>query len=85
MKQIGKELGVVYVLEGSVRKSGKRIRITAQLLDATTGAHLWADHFDGSLDDVFELQDKGRLGRRGRNRTDVASGRISPLNPTTNK
>jgi adenylate cyclase len=57
VKQIGKELGVMYVLEGSVRKAGNRIRITAQLLDATNGAHLWADRFDGMLDDVFELQD----------------------------
>jgi adenylate cyclase len=57
VKQVGKELGVLYVLEGSVRKAGNRIRITAQLLDATTDAHLWADRFDGTLDDVFELQD----------------------------
>jgi tetratricopeptide (TPR) repeat protein len=58
VKQVGRELGVRYVLEGSVRKSGGRVRITAQLVDATTGAHLWADRFDGSLEDVFELQDK---------------------------
>src|SRR4029077_12371579 len=57
VKQVGKELGVLYVLEGSVRKAGTRIRITAQLLDATTDAHLWADRFDGMLEDVFELQD----------------------------
>jgi TolB-like protein len=57
VKQIGKELGVMYVLEGSVRKAGNRIRITALLLDATTGAHLWADRFDGTLEDIFELQD----------------------------
>src|SRR6185312_4460488 len=57
-KRVGRELGVRYVLEGSVRKSGDRLRITAQLVDATTGAHLWADRFDGSLDDVFDLQDK---------------------------
>jgi TolB-like protein/Tfp pilus assembly protein PilF len=57
VKQVGKELGVLYVLEGSVRKAGNRIRITAQLLDATTDAHLWADRFDGMLEDVFELQD----------------------------
>jgi TolB-like protein len=56
IKQVGRELGVLYVLEGSVRKAGNRVRITGQLLDATTGAHLWADHFDGSLQDVFELQ-----------------------------
>jgi adenylate cyclase len=58
VKQIGRELGVRYVLEGSVRKAGGRVRITGQLIDAETGAHLWADRFDGSLDDVFELQDK---------------------------
>jgi len=58
VKQVGCELGVRYVLEGSVRKAGGRVRITAQLIDAITGAHLWADRFDGSLEDVFELQDK---------------------------
>ena len=47
-----------YVLEGSVRKAGGRVRITAQLIDATSGTHLWADRFDGSLEDVFDLQDK---------------------------
>jgi TolB-like protein/class 3 adenylate cyclase len=58
VKQVGRELGVRYVLEGSVRKAGARVRITAQLIEAATGAHLWADRFDGSLDDVFALQDK---------------------------
>src|SRR5262249_5181145 len=58
VKQVGRELGVRYVLEGSVRKGGNRVRITAQLIDATNGAHLWADRFDGSLEDVFDLQDK---------------------------
>jgi adenylate cyclase len=58
VKQVGRELGVRYVLEGSVRKAGGRVRITAQLVDATTGAHLWAERFDGALDDVFDLQDK---------------------------
>src|SRR5262245_49658263 len=57
VKQVGRELGVLYVLEGSVRRAGNRIRISAQLLDATTGAHLWADRFDAQLADVFELQD----------------------------
>src|SRR5499427_4948364 len=57
IKQVGRELGVLYVLEGSVRKAGNRVRITAQLLDATTAAHLWADHFDGTLEDIFQLQD----------------------------
>jgi adenylate cyclase len=58
VKQVARELGVRYVLEGSVRKAGGRVRITAQLIDTTTGAHLWADRFDGPLDDVFDLQDK---------------------------
>jgi adenylate cyclase len=57
VKQVGRELGVRYVLEGSVRKAGQRMRITGQLIDTVTGAHLWADRFDGSLSDVFELQD----------------------------
>jgi adenylate cyclase len=58
VKQVGRELGVRYVLEGSVRKGGGRVRITAQLVEAETGAHLWADRFDGSLEDVFDLQEK---------------------------
>src|SRR3954453_23919160 len=58
VKQVGRELGVRYVLEGSVRKGGNRVRITARLIDAVTGTHLWVDRFDGSLEDVFELQDK---------------------------
>jgi TolB-like protein/class 3 adenylate cyclase len=58
VKQVGRELGVRYVLEGSVRKAGGRVRITAQLIDADSGTHLWADRFDGSLEDVFDLQDK---------------------------
>jgi adenylate cyclase len=58
MKQVGRELGVRYVLEGSVRKAGNRVRITGQLIDTTSGAHIWADRFDGGLDDIFELQDQ---------------------------
>jgi TolB-like protein/tetratricopeptide (TPR) repeat protein len=58
VKQVGRELGVRYVLEGSVRKAGSRVRVTGQLIDASTGAHLWADRFDGALEDVFELQDQ---------------------------
>jgi TolB-like protein/class 3 adenylate cyclase len=58
LKRVGRELGVRYVLEGSVRKAGDRVRITAQLIDAETGTHLWADRFNGSLEDVFELQDQ---------------------------
>jgi len=58
VKQIGRELGVRYVLEGSVRRAGNKVRITGQLIDCTRGAHLWADRFDGSLEDVFDLQDQ---------------------------
>jgi adenylate cyclase len=55
---VGRELGVRHVLEGSVRKAGSRVRITGQLIDATSGAHLWADRFKGAVEDVFELQDQ---------------------------
>jgi len=65
VKQVGRELGVRYVLEGSVRKAGGRVRITAQLIDATSGAHLWADRFDGPLEEVFELQDNVALSVAG--------------------
>jgi TolB-like protein len=58
VKQVARELGVRYVLGGSVRKGGNRVRITGQLIDTTTSAHIWADHFDGMLDDIFELQDQ---------------------------
>jgi adenylate cyclase len=58
IKQVGRELGVRYVLEGSVRKAGGHVRITGQLIDAATGGHLWADKFDGALEDVFGLQDQ---------------------------
>jgi TolB-like protein len=65
VKRVGRELGVRYVLEGSVRKASRRLRITAQLIDAQSGAHLWADRFDGSLEDVFDLQDKVAAGVAG--------------------
>jgi adenylate cyclase len=57
VKQVGRELGVRYVLEGAVQKAARRLRITAQLIEAESGVHLWADRFDGSLEDVFDLQD----------------------------
>jgi TolB-like protein len=57
IKQVGCELGVRYVLEGSVRKAGQKVRITGQLIDALDGTHLWADRFDGSVENVFDLQD----------------------------
>ncbi len=58
IRQVGRELGVRYVLEGSVRKAGNRVRITGQLVEAENGTHLWADKFDGALEDVFDLQDR---------------------------
>src|ERR1700720_3796294 len=58
VKGVGRELGVRFLLEGSVRKSGNRVRITAQLIDAATGNHIWAEHYDGELNDIFDLQDK---------------------------
>ena len=68
VRALGRELGVRYVLEGSVRKSGDRIRVTAQLVDATTGSHLWGERYDRDLDDIFAIQDEittsvvGRIG-----------------------
>jgi TolB-like protein len=58
VKQVGRELGVRYLLEGSVRKAGERIRISSQLIDTTLGTHIWADHFDGTLSNIFDLQDR---------------------------
>src|SRR5208282_4437345 len=58
VKQVGRELGVRYVLEGSVRKATNRVRISGQLIDAISGAHLWADRMDGALEDIFDLQDQ---------------------------
>ena len=58
VRQVGRELGVRYVLKGSVRKAGNRVRIAGQLINSATGAHIWADRFDGTLDDIFDLQDR---------------------------
>ena len=58
IREIGRTLGVRYVLEGSVRKAGNRVRLAAQLIDSLNGSHVWADRFEGDLDDVFELQDR---------------------------
>ncbi len=58
VKDVGRQLGVRYVMEGSVRKAGNRVRVTAQLLDAGSGKHIWADKYDGALDDIFDLQDQ---------------------------
>jgi adenylate cyclase len=73
IKQVGRELGVRYVVEGSVRKAAGTVRITGQLIDAATGAHLWADRFEGKLDDVFALQDK------------ITEGVVSAIAPTIYK
>jgi adenylate cyclase len=85
VKQVGRELGVRYVLEGSVRKAGGRVRITAQLIDALTGMHLWADRFDGSLEDVFELQDEVAVSVAGviEPTLQAAEMRRSAARPTT--
>jgi adenylate cyclase len=69
VRQVGRELGVRYVLEGSVRKAGDRVRITGQLIDTASGSHLWADRFDGALQDVFDLQDRI---------TEAVAGTIAP-------
>lgn len=84
VKRVGRELGVRYVLEGSVRKGGGRLRITAQLIVAETGAHLWADRFDGSLEDVFDLQDQVAINVAGiiEPALQAAEGRRSAARPT---
>jgi TolB-like protein len=85
VKQVGRDLGVRYVLEGSVRKAGGRVRITAQLIDAFSGAHLWADRFDGSLEDVFELQDRVAVSVAGviEPALQAAEMRRAAVQPTT--
>jgi adenylate cyclase len=85
VKQVGRELGVRYVLEGSVRKGGGRVRITAQLIEAETGLHLWADRFDGPLEDVFEPQDRVAISVAGviEPALEMAETRRSAARPTT--
>ena len=85
VKQVGRELGVRYVLEGSVRKAGQRVRITGQLIDAQSGTHLWADRFDGSLEDIFELQDRVAISVAGviEPALQAAEMRRSAARPTT--
>jgi len=85
VKQVGRELGVRYVLEGSVCKAGGRVRITAQLIDAGSGVHLWADRFDGALEDVFDLQDKVAVSVAGviEPALQAAEMRRSAARPTT--
>jgi adenylate cyclase len=80
IKQVARDLGVRYVLEGSVRKSGNRIRITGQLIDAASGAHLWADRYDGALEDVFDLQDQVAASVVGAIAPSVARAEIERAN-----
>jgi adenylate cyclase len=86
IKQVGRELGVRYVLEGSVRKSAGRVRITGQLIDSATGAHVWADRYDGKSEDVFDLQDQITVSVVGQLITHVQVAEIERANrkPTAN-
>src|SRR6185436_88396 len=73
VKQVGRDLGVRYVLEGSVRKASNRVRISGQLIEAGTGAHLWAERYDRLLDDIFAVQD------------DIAMNVVAAIEPTVRK
>jgi len=86
IRQIGRELGVRYVLEGSVRKAGQRLRITGQLIEAETGTHLWADRFDSFLEDVFDLQDRVTMAVAGAIEPSITQAEIRRANrkPTAN-
>ncbi|WP_342738591.1 adenylate/guanylate cyclase domain-containing protein [Bradyrhizobium sp. B117] len=85
IKQIGRELGVRYVLEGSVRRAGERIRVTVRLVETATGAHLWADKIDGAPDDVFALQDEVTLRVVGAIEVSITQAEISraPVKPSS--
>src|SRR5262249_57949211 len=82
-KQIGRELGVRYVLEGSVQRSGKKIRINTQLVDAETGAHLWAERFDRDIGDLFALQNEitARIANKLQSELAIAEARRPTDNP----
>jgi TolB-like protein len=84
IKQVGRELGVRYVVEGSVRKAGRRVRITGQLIEAASGVHLWADQFDGELGDIFDLQDRvtERIAVSVDMRLQSEQGRLAQRKPT---
>ncbi|HJQ58995.1 MAG TPA: adenylate/guanylate cyclase domain-containing protein [Vineibacter sp.] len=86
VRQVGRELGVRYVLEGSVRKAGQRLRITGQLVEAESRAHLWADRFDSALEDVFDLQDRVTMAVAGAIEPSVTQAEIKRANrkPTEN-
>jgi TolB-like protein/class 3 adenylate cyclase len=85
IKQVGRELGVRYVLEGSVRKAAGRVRISGQLIEAVTGSHIWADRFDSSLEDIFDLQDRVTSDVVGRLAMSIQSAEIERIRskPTT--
>ena len=86
VKQIGRELGVRYVLEGSVRKAGSRVRVTGQLIDTSNGVHIWADRIEGSMEDVFDLQDQMTTTVIGQIAPKIERAEIERLksNPTAN-
>ena len=75
VKQVGRELGVRYVLEGSVRKAGKQVRVTGQLIDTADATHVWAERYDRALDDIFALQDELTIECHRRDRAEPAPGR----------
>ena len=81
VKQVSRELGVRYVLEGSVRRAGNRLRISAQLIDATTGGHHWAERYDRELGDIFADAGRNHPQRRRRHRASFAGrrGRARPV------
>jgi len=85
LRQIGRELGVRYLVEGSVRKAGDYVRVTVQLIDAETGAHLWADRFDGSLENIFEFQNETAINVAGaiEPRMEAAETHRSTKRPTS--
>jgi adenylate cyclase len=83
VRQVARELGVRYVLEGSVRKAGSRIRITAQLIDAASGAHMWADRYDRDIDDIFALQDEITLRLATEMQVKLTEGEQARLRYTT--
>ena len=83
VRQVARELGVRYVLEGSVRKAGNRIRITAQLIDAATGAHMWADRYDRDIDDIFAVQDEITLTLATEMQVKLTEGEQARLRYTT--
>ena len=80
VKRVGRELGVRYVLEGSVRKGGKRVRITAQLIETESGTHIWAERYDRALDDIFALQDEITLSTIGAIEPSLRAAEIDRIN-----